>query len=188
MVLILGPQGVGKTQVARRLAAWFQRGSEAAHEAVCYLTTAEFTDRWMSRISQRRWSSELLSVPELIIDGPVWLKNRPAATQALIELIDARASVGLRTFVVQADDDGSIESLMAVLAIGSTVTLCLRFPKGAQGRLRFARRLCEELHLSRSAARGTEDIEPWNYDTLRAALIAKWGAPPSTAGQVDTRP
>lgn len=187
VVLVLGPRGTGKTSVALRLATHFQE-SNGQLPRICHLSTVQFRDRLVERIAMRKWADELLSIPELLIDGPVWLKNRPATVAALTELIDARVAAGLRTFVIQAEDDGSIEALMAVMAVGSLVTIALRFPKGAAGRLRFARRMCDELGLPRSSAKGTEELEPWGYEQVLDALRQQKLGPPVRRTTVDTHP
>jgi hypothetical protein len=179
VVLVLGPRGTGKTSVALRLATFFQQSNGHETPAICHLSTTQFREKLVERIAKQKWSDDLLTTPDLLIDGPVWLKNRPATVPALTELIDARLATGLRTFVIQAEDDGSIEALMAVMAVGSLVTIALRFPKGAAGRLRFARRMCDELGLPRSAAKGTEELEPWGYEYVLDVLQLRKTMPAS---------
>lgn len=117
----------------------------------------------MFRIVHKRWRPSRLEVPNLIIDGPAWLRNRPAVVDALHELLTHRAASGRRSIVIQNNGDGSIEYLMDRMKAGSMVVLGLRFPKGPRGRLRFARRICDDLGVPREAARGTHTLDPWNY-------------------------
>jgi hypothetical protein len=156
VVVVLGPHGVGKTEVAQRLAEVDARqlvtlGHEQIHEAI------------VNRIAKRKWPDRLIEPPALLLDGPVWLKNRPAAVQALCELLRARAAAAKRTLVCQADEEGSCDAVIGEMESGSTVVIGLRFPKGPRGRLRFARRVCDELDLPRVVAKGTEDLDPWGY-------------------------
>ena len=84
----------------------------------------------------------------------------------MLELLKQRADAGLRTVVCDANGDGSVEELLSRTPTGSTAVLGLRFPSSRSGRLRFARRQCDDLGLPRTMARGTENIEPWGYAVL----------------------
>ena len=152
-IFVLGPRGAGKTSVANRLA-----NGEAG-----YVDTRQLQDDLVYRIVHKRWRPERLEVDSLVVDGPAWLRNRPAVVDAMYELLVQRASSGRRSIVIQNDADGSIDRLMDRMPAGSMVVLGLRFPKGPRGRLRFARRLCDGLGVPRAAARGAHTIEPWNY-------------------------
>jgi hypothetical protein len=76
----------------------------------------------------------------------------------------------------QCDEDGSIDELIAVMRPGSIAVIGLRFPRGKRGRLRFARRVCEELGAPREAARGTDQLEPWGYSRV-VESIRRWPMP-----------
>ena len=104
--------------------------------------------------------------------------------ELLRELVEQRARTGRRTVLCQCDSDGSIDELIAVLRPGSSVVIGLRFPKGKRGRLRFARRVCEEVGAPREAARGTDQMDPWRYDTV-VEVIRKW--PNQPFGGTDAR-
>lgn len=153
IVVMLGPEGSGKTSVARRLAG---RGH-------LYLDTRDTQNALVDFVAKHRWHEDLVRAEALVLDGPAWLRNRPAAVNAFCELIRRRQHHGRRTFVCQIDSDGSVEELIAAMEPGSLVVIGLRFPKGARGRLRFARRMCDQLDLPRAAARGTDQLEPWGY-------------------------
>ncbi len=55
---------------------------------------------------------------------------------------------------------------------GYRATIVLRFPVG-RGRLRFAKRLCDELDLSHTHAKDMAAIEPWTYAAVRDALSTR---------------
>jgi hypothetical protein len=151
---------VGKTSVARRLG-----GSGSA-----YLDARGVRDALCEHVQLRGWNPRLLDAPSLVLDGPVWLRNRPHAVAALVELLRYRSDRGRMTLVCQTDEDGSIEILMGELDPGSAVVIGLRFPSGTRGRLRFARRVCDELGLARELARSTDQIEPWGYEQVIRTL------------------
>lgn len=169
VILVLGPKGVGKSSVAQRLASL---DLPCAKGVLC-LDTRQLQDALVVQVGARGWDPRLLEVPALVLDGPVWLHNRPAAVRALCELLRIRAERGLRTLVCQSDHDCSIDVLMGALEAGSSVVVGLRFPKGTRGRLRFARRVCEELDIPRSLARGSDLLEPWGYEAVIAYLAAR---------------
>jgi len=160
--LVLGPEGVGKTTVAMKLAG---PGS-------LRLNTRQLQTALVERVQMRAWSREFIDAPALVLDGPVWLQNRPAAVECLGELIRQRAGLGRRTLVVQPDSDGSAHLLADELAAGELVVLGLRYPKGRRGRLRFARRICDELGIPWHAATGTDELGVWNYARVIKKLIA----------------
>lgn len=170
VVLLLGPPGVGKTSVALRLA----HPDECAPPAdLLYMDSRALQNALVERVAARRWEDRLVDAASLVLDGPVWLRNRPAAVDALCELLNGRAARGRRTLVCQNDQDGSIEVLMGEMEAGSMAIVGLRFPKGTRGRLRFARRVCDEMSLPRIAARGTDVLEPWGYERVIAFLRAR---------------
>ena len=117
----------------------------------------------MQRVAKCSWPEEISEATSLVLDGPVWLQNRPAVVNSLVELFRKRIDDGMRTVVVQSDGDGSIDRVLARMEAGASVVVGLRYPKGGRGKLRFARRVCDELGIPRSAARGTDAIVPWGY-------------------------
>ena len=162
VILILGPSGVGKTTVARRLAG----------DTALVLDTPQWQDALVHRVRSGAWSRPVGQSETLIVDGPGYLEQRPAAVQSLHELVSERTAGGCRTLVCQNDCEGSLNPLMARLSPGAAAIVGLRFPKGQRGKLRFARRMCDALQIERAAARGTERIEPWCYDRVVAWLSA----------------
>jgi hypothetical protein len=147
------------------------------------LDTRALQNALVERIALRHWPARILNVPALVLDGPVWLKNRPSAVDALRELIRERAKAGRRTLVCQSDEDCSVEVLLGEMEAGSTAVIGLRFPKGPRGRLRFARRMCDDLGLSTERARSTEAMEPWGYEAVIGHLKAIGREVSDTSGQ-----
>lgn len=156
---LLGPSGSGKTSVALRLG-----------QPATYRDRAKLEEVLLQRVRTRAWPAAEREAPNLILDGPVWLQNRPAIVRVLGELLRQRSEAGLRTLVCQPDHDGSVNLLMDQVGPGQSVVLALRFPKGKRGRLRFATRQCERLQISKMAAKGSEAIEPWGYAQVVAHL------------------
>jgi hypothetical protein len=159
-ILVLGPHGVGKSQVSERIAG----------ESALTLDPTRLQEAIIDRVRQGRWAEHLLAAPSLVLDGPAWLGQRRGVLRVLTELLSARLEARRRTVVIQCDTDGSALELVPRLPHGAVVVVGLRFPTGARGRLRFARRLCDELGVPRSRARGTERLEPWGYPAVAAAL------------------
>ena len=78
LVFVLGPSGVGKSLVARELAsAW-----------VKVLDTQQLQAAILERVRKGRWALEIEAVDSLVLDGPVWLHNRPAVVDLLTELLE----------------------------------------------------------------------------------------------------
>ena len=71
---------------------------------------------------------------------------------------------------------------MCDLKVGTTALLALRFPKGAPGRLRWARRMCDELGLARTCAHGTDQLDAWSYDGVLTWLRDQVPRAASSAG------
>lgn len=175
VVLLMGEAGVGKSRVAARLAETLGplpgRGRLVA--GLHTLDAAALQEDIVAYVANRRWSEVVRNSGVLVLDGPVWLHVRPAQLQCLVALFKERAERGRRTFVCQGPDEASLPALMKVMEPGSLVTIALRFPKGSQGRLRFARRECEVLKLPPSHARDTDLLEPWGYDRVIQSLRAQ---------------
>lgn len=163
VVFVLGPAGVGKSTVARGLCGGVR----------VELDTRQLEHVMLERVRGNRWPERIAQTPALVVDGPVWLRNRRGAVKLLLELARQRADDARRTVFVQGDADGSVEELISQSEPGSAVVVGLRFPTGKRGRLRCARRLCSELGLPAGVAAGSEELEPWRYDRLVAHLVER---------------
>ena len=161
LVLVLGPPGVGKTEVARRLAG----------EPHLELSHRELFDVVAERTATRRWDPAVLHAASLVLDGPVLLSSRPGFARALAALLGIRARAGRRTIVTEAPDRSPLSPLAENIDVELRATVSLRFPVG-RGRRRFALRACEELGLDRSVVSCVRGLEPWSYAAVRAALRA----------------
>lgn len=159
LVFVLGPPGVGKTEVARRLA-----GSPHLE-----LTERELLEIVAARTKTRRWDPAVLHADSLVLDGPVLLGSRPGFARALTALLGVRARAGRRTVVTEAVDRSPLAPVAEGIDPDLRATVVLRFPVG-RGRRRFARKVCAELGLDVARARGVHDLEPWSYDAVRRAL------------------
>lgn len=169
VLFVLGPPGSGKTRVAKQLALARMIGRVPPGELLV-LDPPEIQNALVERIATLRWSDRLVEARGLVLDGLAWLRNRPAAVNALLELVLARSKRGRRTVLCQCDTDCSLDVLMGALEVGSAAVIGLRFPKGLRGRLRFARRACDEEGVSRTFALGTAAIEPWGYAAVTEAI------------------
>ena len=171
-VFIIGPDGSGKTRAALRIAR--HDLSSRSHPKV--LDGRQLQKAVLDRVRKGSWSSSLLRAKALILDGPVWLRQRQGVVVVLAELIRMRCQASKRTVVVQSDSDGSVDVLMDQLECGVYTVVGLRFPKGPRGKLRFARRMCDERDVSRDAARGTQHLVPWGYGCV-IDYVESWSPP-----------
>ncbi|HMV66151.1 MAG TPA: hypothetical protein PKA64_04830 [Myxococcota bacterium] len=180
VVFVLGPPRSGKSAVARRIV-------EAPDRAALELDGPRLGEELVRCARHRRWSEGILAAGGLILDGPENLARRPGGLAFVVALLLERERRGLKTVVCQGRGDGSIEALLGSLPAGTAVVLGLRFPNSRSGRLRFARRVCDQMGLDRGAALGTDLIDPWGYAEVIAALSqgrAVGGAEPSPGSAV----
>jgi hypothetical protein len=172
-VVLLGPLGCGKTTVA-----WFIAGPDAL-----YLDKHGTQNALVAHVRRGSWSDRLSTAPNLILDGPVWLSHRPAAVDALRDLLDKRESEGLRTVVIQDPRGGSVYPLISERAPGSTVLVGLRFPEG-RSRRRFVRTLVDELGVPPALGYGLLSLQPWTYQRVAEEVrrrIRQQGNSPANA-------
>mgnify|MGYP000194250181 CR=1 FL=1 len=167
ILVVVGPPRVGKSRVARRLAG----------KQPLVLDTHDLDDVVVERVRAGAWPHPVGTSAGLVIDGPVWLRNRPTLVDLLVELATGRGQQGRRTVFCQRTADGSAEELMGAMPKGTMVVVGLRFPKGRQSRVAIARRRCEELGLDPELARGSHLLEPWTYDGLDEHLRSAEGDP-----------
>jgi hypothetical protein len=160
IVAIFGPMGSGKTSVAHRL---------VGKGAVC-LENGQLQAGLLGRVRTGQWTRKLVGHNGLILDDIVWLKQRPGIVGLLLELLEHRAALGLRTVVCQGGSDGSLEEIISKVSAGSMAIIALRFPKGKRGKLRYGRLKCDELGIPRRAARGTDLIDGWKYSAVERVL------------------
>lgn len=164
LVLVLGPPGVGKTEVACRLA-----GTPRLE-----LTDRELLDVVAQRTKTRRWDPAVLHADSLVLDAPIGLGSRPGFARAVGALLGIRARAGRRTIVTEAEDRSPLAPVAEGIAPELRATVLLRFPVG-RGRRRFALRVCDDLGLDDAHARSVKNLEPWSYARVRAALMALKG-------------
>lgn len=160
VIFVLGPKGAGKSTVARTVA-----GSGAI-----FLDSRACQAAILTCVRTTSWPADILETPTLVLDGPVWLHNRPGARGLLEELIETRRLHGRRTIVCQADTDASISLLFDAFGPGSSAVVALRFPRSAKARLRVAERICHTQGLPVKRARGTSTLPDWSYAAVATAI------------------
>ena len=156
-----------------------------AGQPAVHVGTRSLQEALLDRVRLGAWPEEIRECPALVLDGPVFLRGRDGVVDLLRELVQGRARKGRRTVLCQDDSDGSIEELIAVLKPGSVSLIGLRFPTGKRGRVRFARRVCEDLGAPIEAARGTETMVPWRYERV-VEVIRRWPSPVSWRDGLDS--
>jgi len=162
MVFLLGPTGVGKSTVAKTLAG----------DLALVLEDQSIIDALKVQARARVWTTDLIECPSLVLECPCFLNRRPAALDAIRTLLRRRAGGGRRTIVVEAASGTSMERLMEAVHPGYRATMVLRFPVG-RGRLRFSKRLCDELGLPHTHAKDMAALDPWTYTAVREALSTR---------------
>ena len=152
IVFLLGPAGAGKTMVARKL-----MGSHT----LCVIQK-EVLQLLATRILMREWRKDLLEAPNLILEIPCFLEQRPQVMQFLSELLLGRAANGGRTAVLDSEDNASLQSLLERIDAKQRASLVLRIPEG-RGRYRFLAHVCRQRGLPLRHARRLSRVEPWTY-------------------------
>jgi len=160
VVAVIGPSGSGKTSVAMRIA------QEGGVEVV-RLDAQQINRALLSCVRTGSWPRAVRTAQALVLDGPTQLSQRPGAKELLERLLHSRVEEGKLTVLCQGD--GSTQGILVTLPVGVVATVGLRFPASRSGRMRFARRLCDEYGLPRTYAKGVASIEPWDY----AAVIGR---------------
>ncbi|MEZ4319056.1 MAG: hypothetical protein R3F61_16190 [Myxococcota bacterium] len=160
ILFVLGPDGVGKSLVARRVAP----------EPPVILDNRDCQKAILTRVRNGHWDPEIVECRSLVLDGPVWLQNRPSVVAILAELLALRSSDGRRTVICQADTDASVHLLMDRIPCGSSATIALRFPDSRKARMRVAERICQQNGIPLRNARRAMSLRSWNYRGVREAL------------------
>lgn len=159
VVFVLGPKGCGKSTVARALA-----------DGAVVLDNRACQGAILDRVRNAEWSVEMATTPALVLDGPVWLHNRPGALQMLTELLTQRTAAGLRTVVCQADTEASVCLLLDLVPAGTSALIALRFPRSPKARRRVAEKICAAQGAPRSRAFGTAGLPDWSYAGVASAI------------------
>lgn len=159
ILFLLGPAGSGKTMVARSLL-----GKETLR-----FIQKEVLQLLATRILLRKWRTDLLEVPNLIVEIPCFLEQRPQVMQFLSELFLLRADRGVRTAVLDSEDNASLQSLLERIDSAKRATLLLRIPEG-RGRYRFLAHVCRQKGLPLRHARTLAQVHPWTYKRVFVAL------------------
>jgi len=152
IVFIFGPAGVGKTIVAKHLFG----------EQYTLYKQQQLMDAFLQKVRRRRWSSELSSVDNLIIEGPCFLEQRPQILLMLQSLIRLRFKKGLRTIILDAEDLGPVREILRSIPHEDRATILLRFPEG-RGRYRFLAHACRKRGIPIQHARRLMNVKPWTY-------------------------
>lgn len=161
VVYVLGPAGVGKTTVARRLA-----GADAL-----VIDAVALRGAVARRARDGRFPPALVDAPVLVIDGVQGLYARYGFVDLLGELLRGRAELGRRTILVEGRDDRSLSVLFGPVPLAWRASVLLRFPVGS-GRKKHVLRRCAERGLPFARGRHAVTIDPWTYEAVERALDA----------------
>ncbi len=160
VVFILGPAGSGKTIVAKHLL-----GEKAA-----IFRKDEVFSLLLKRILSRSWHhTPLLSPKAIIFEIPSSLGNKPQITKLLTELLQLRNEKGYRSFVLDSEDNASLQGLMSSIDSTQRVSMVLRLPEG-KGRYRFLAHHCRQKNIPLRYARKLSKVEPWKYRDVLSQL------------------
>lgn len=158
VTFLLGPVGVGKTSVARRLLGEERRECAEA----CYR-------RGLIAAAGGAWPEPARLSPSLLLDEVDCLHGRWGAVDLLGALLRERVARGLHTVVAQGQVDQSVTLLYGQLPLSARATVLLRFPVG-RGRRRYVLERCVARGIDYALARPAVTLEPWSYNTVEAFL------------------
>jgi len=172
LVFLLGPDGSGKSSVALRLL-----GPDPL-----VIDGPALRAHLVSRARNGRFAVALENAPRLLLDGVDCLYGREGAVRFLASLLKDRCAAGRRTGVVQGPADDSVVLLYPSVAPEHRASVLLRFPVG-RGRRLFVRRECARAGVAFPLARDLEEMTPWSYASVRAAVDAlAVGSEPQSTG------
>ncbi len=109
-----------------------------------------------------------MNAERVVIDRPTFLSRRPGVRRLLNSLIADRTKAGLRTVVIEGEDDSAL-LLQDAVSPRRRVTLNLRYPK-TPGRRRFLMYECREIGLDPALVGDLSLDEPWTYLKVKRAL------------------
>lgn len=158
VIFVLGPRGVGKTSVARRIL-----GDDREECTVACFRSG------LVAAARGAWPSRLRTAPELLFDDVDCLHGRWGAVDLLGQLLRERTEAGLRTVLCQGAVDQSVTLLYGQLPLTARATVLLRFPVG-RGRRRYVVNLCQEKGIPFPHARRVVQLDPWSYKAVEASL------------------
>lgn len=161
VIYVLGPRGVGKSQVARRLA-----GADAL-----VLDGPGLRSAVAIRARHGAFPATVRDAPALVIDGVDCLYARYGFVELVGGLLRERAEAGRRTILVQGAADGSLTLLFAPVPNELRASVLLRFPVGS-GRKKHVLRRCKERGLPFARVRHVVQLDPWTYERVEQALDA----------------
>ncbi len=168
MVFVLGPAGVGKTGVARRLLAPLEP------------LEVDFRGALVEAVRRGGWAPRIVGAPAILLDGLDCLEGRLGAIGMLVRLLEERAVAGRRSVLCQGVDD-SLREVASRLPCPHRATVLLRFPVG-RGRRRHVQVRAAQLGVAWEHARELANLEPWTYARVDAGLLGI-----RTALALDTR-
>jgi hypothetical protein len=160
VLFLLGPAGSGKTTVARH---YFGNDTPIVRKGDVF-------KRLVRRILTRSWKeTELCDSDSLILEIPSTLGNKPQITKLLTELINERTRLGMRTAVLDSEDNASLQGLLSSIDSTIRANIVLRFPEG-KGRYRFLAHRCREKNIPLRHARRLAQLTPWTYKRVLTEL------------------
>jgi hypothetical protein len=164
--VVFGPKGVGKSAVGLSIAS-----TDGARPLRLEKRAVE--DALVHRTRNRAWAPAMLAAKALVLDGSLYLEKRPGHGRLLLELVQARSAAGCRTVICLPEDDASYQMFLDGMPSGQLAVVSLRFPTSRSGRMRVARRVCDELGVSRAYAAATDALDEWTYARVKEEIAMR---------------